>query len=105
MIIVVEASGEVALREPDDFRAFKIVVESGELSNAALAQRLEGIATLNDDGKTAWVSQDAVRRISPKGSSPDWLASFDKMVQSVKRFGWVDDAAGTVRAHIETRGA
>ena len=105
MIIVVTASGPVELREPDNFRAFKILVERSDLSGPALAQRLEGIAKLSDDAKTAWVSQAAVRRISPMGSSAEWLASFDKMIGSVKKFGWVDDAAGTVRAHVEIAGS
>ena len=31
----------------------------------------------------------------------EWREAFDKMVDSVRRFGWVRDGDGAVRAHIE----
>jgi len=36
-----------------------------------------------------------------KPQPADWVAAFDKMIASVKRFGWVRDEDGSVRAHIE----
>jgi len=97
MIIAVSTHG-VELQAADDFKGFKIVAAAG-LSGAALAQTLAGIATVEADGKTAWVNRDAVKRLRGAPPPADWVAAFDKMVESVRRFGWVKD--DTVRAHIE----
>jgi hypothetical protein len=98
MIIHLPPHGQPELREPQDFKNFKIVV-AGAGTDAAGA--LKGLATLEPDGKTAWVSQSALKNIGGRPQPADWCQSFDKMVESVRRFGWVRDD-GTVRAHIET---
>jgi len=83
MIIAVTA-GSVELQAADDFKGFKIA----------------GIATVEPDGTTAWVKQAAVKRLRAEQPPAEWVAAFDKMVESVRRFGWVKD--DSVRAHIET---
>ena len=93
MIIHVPPQGQPELREPDDFKNFKIAVAR---AGTDVAGALKGIAALDPDGKTAWVNAAALKR----SQSPEWIASFDKMVESVRRFGWVRDD-GTVRAHLE----
>ena len=97
MIIVVSEAGKVELAERDDFKNFKISVAKAGAGADFIAQALHGLAVPEPDGKTAWVSAAALKREKPA----DWIASFDKMVESVRRFGWVRDD-GTVRAHIET---
>ena len=97
MIIFITADGRAELREPDEFKSFKIVA-AGPSGVAALG----GIAAVEADGKTAWVVRDAVRRLRGPHPPAAWLASFDKMVESVRRFGWVNDQTDSVRAHIET---
>jgi hypothetical protein len=101
MIIYITAQGRAELREADEFRSFKIVVDTG-LAPADLRRALAGFATLEPDGKTAWVGRDAVKRLHGANASSTWTASFDKMIESVRRFSWVNDQTGTVRAHIET---
>jgi hypothetical protein len=99
MIIVVTEAGTVDLTEKDDFKNFKIAVAKKDASPDFIAGVLKGVAALEPDGKTAWVNPAALKR----SQSPEWVASFDKMVESVRRFGWVRDD-GTVRAHIERAG-
>ncbi|MGH7089522.1 MAG: hypothetical protein ACREFQ_11545, partial [Stellaceae bacterium] len=65
-----------------------------------IAGALQGIATLEPDGKTAWIKAEALRNWAGRPQPAQWLMSFDKMVESVRRFGWVRED-GTVRAHIE----
>ena len=98
MIIAVTAHS-VELQGADDFKSFKIVA-ARDLSPGALQVALNGIATVDTDGKTAWVIRDAVKRLRGAPAAPEWSGSFDKMVESVRRLGWVKD--DTVRAHIET---
>lgn len=100
MVIFIAADGHAELREPDEFRSFKIVVD-GAPAFAALNTALSGLATVEPDGKTAWVAREAVRRLRGPGAPAAWFAAFDKMVASVRRFGWVDDTRDAVRAHIE----
>jgi hypothetical protein len=99
MIIHVTPEGAVELTERDDFKNFKIAVAKPGADAAFIARALQGLAALEPDGKTAWVKCDALRQNQPAA----WVASFDKMVESVRRFGWVRDD-GTVRAHIEVKG-
>jgi hypothetical protein len=100
MIIHVSPAGKAELRGPDDFKNFKIVVERKDAPHDFIAGALKGVAALEPDGKTAWVSQQALKTWQGRAQSADWIASFDKMVESVRRFGWVRDD-GTVRAHVE----
>ena len=102
MIIHVTPEGAVELRERDDFKNFKIAVERQAPSHDFIARALTGIAALEPDGKTAWVKADALRAWQGRAQAPEWVASFDKMVESVRRFGWVRED-GTVRAHVEVQ--
>jgi hypothetical protein len=101
MIIAITHSSTLELREPNDFKGFKVLVEKPGLSDAAIDEALSGVATLDDDGKSAWVSGEALRHWGGQRQPAEWIASFDKMVETVKRFGWVNEADGTVRGHIE----
>ena len=66
MIIWVGAHSPIELRDPHNFRAFKIIVETAAFSSPSarsssdLSKRLMGIATGEGDG-TAWVSQISVK--------------------------------------------
>ena len=101
MIIHVAPDAKVELREASDFKNFKIVVAQSGATGGFIAGALKGVAAVEPDGKTAWVSQAALRRWQGKDQPTDWIASFDKMVESVRRFGWVRDSDQSVRAHIE----
>lgn len=97
MIIHVTPAGTAELREKQDFKNFKIVVAG---SGVDVAGALKGIAAVEADGKTAWVSGSALKNFGGTAQPAEWCQSFDKMVETVRRFGWVRDD-GTVRAHIE----
>jgi hypothetical protein len=101
MIIQINTDGQVEFLDRDNFKAFKITAPATHASVAALGTALTGIAQVADDGKTAWVSQDALRAWGGQAQPAEWIAAFDRMIESVKRFGWIDEAAGTVRGHIE----
>jgi hypothetical protein len=101
MIIHVTQAGAVELRDANEFKSFKIVVEKGGASPAFIAGALGAVAKLEPDGKTAWVSQDALRSWQGQPQPAEWVASFDKMVDAVRRFGWVRDEDKSVRAHVE----
>ena len=104
MIITVTASGGLDLREPSDFKGFKVLVEKKGASQADIAAALKGVATLDADGKSAWVLQAALKNWKGQPQPDEWIAAFDKMIEAVKKYGWVNEADRTVRGHIEMAG-
>lgn len=93
MIIEVEPSGNVALGDQDNFRAFKVVC-TAPISECEKA--LGSVGRL--DGDHLWVSPDWLE----SNGRPDeiWRAGLRKMIEYAASAGWTDDK-GTVRAHIE----
>ena len=101
MIIAITAAGTLELKEPDDFKGFKIVAEKPGATDAEIAAALKPIATPDADGKHFWVHQSALKSWNGKPQSAEWVASFDAMVEKVKKYGFIDEATGDVRGHIE----
>jgi len=101
MIIHIVSATEVELNDRENFKAFKVTLGNPGLSQTDIVSALSGIATVDADGKTAWVSAAALKNWQGEPQPAAWVASFDKMVESVKKYGWVNEADGTVRAHIE----
>lgn len=100
MIISVHATNDITLDEEHDFRAFKVVVHipAASLDEARVA--LAGIATM-PDRDTAWVSAEVLRQWRSVRDDADWQASFEAMVEKAKPHGWIDEANGTIKAHVE----
>jgi hypothetical protein len=100
MFITVTRSGHIELQDAGNFRAFKIVDRS-EKSLVELAAVLDGLATLTPDGAAAWVDASAVPKLLPSAPTAEWQTSFNSMLAAARKSGWVDEATGAVRAHIE----
>ena len=92
MVIVVR-DNTVTLDEPDDFKGFKVVVESGDGSGLFSVGRLA-------HRDTAWISADAVRSLAPAAATPAWQEGFAAMLAYAGTKGWLD-AAGDIQAHVE----
>ncbi len=101
MIIHISSANHVELNDRDNFKAFKVTLGSTDLTPVDIASALSGIATVEADGKTVWISGGALKNWQGEPQPAEWVAAFDKMVESVKKFGWVNEADGAVRAHIE----
>jgi hypothetical protein len=101
MIIAITAAGNLELKEPDDFKGFKIVAEKPGTTDAEIAAALEPIATPDGDGKHYWVTQTAMKNWNGTAQSAAWVAAFDAMLEKVKKYGYVDAATGNVKGHIE----
>ena len=92
----------VTLEEPDDTKKFHVEVVDGTdwglvfgaLVDAA-AGRLEG-----DD---AYITIDAVRRMAAGRVGPTWDADLGAMLDYAKTKGWLDEAANSIKAHVEWR--
>ena len=104
MIINISADGVVELRRPHEATSFKIVVARAAATPDVLAAALRGIATLEPDGRTAWVSQRALKRWQGQEQPADWATALDRLVEAMSRAGGVRDEDGSVRARIEVLG-
>jgi hypothetical protein len=101
MIIAITPSGQLELKEPNDFKGFKIAVEKPGMTDAEIAAALKGVATLDAESKNAWVSAEALKNLNGQRQPEEWIAAFDTMLEKVKPFGWLNEADGTVRGHLE----
>jgi hypothetical protein len=100
MIISVHATNDVTLDEPQNFRAFKVVVKIPEATLEEARVALAGIATM-PDRETAWVSADALRAWRSVKDDAEWQNSFDTMIEKAKPHGWIDEANKSIKAHVE----
>lgn len=100
MFIHVTRDFRVALEEPQDFKRFKLVIDSARGETAKLAAALAGIATLSAEGH-AWVNEAWLRRYDPAAA---WQEGVTSMVAVAKKYGWIDEQAKTIRAHVEWPG-
>lgn len=98
VIVEVAKDGSVALLEPEDTRAFKLVAPR-EMDEHDVVQALRSVADVEFDH--AWVRQAWIRETSPLASSGEWQASFAKMLDYARSKGWLRPADEAIRAHIE----
>lgn len=93
------APSAVALAEPEDLKAFKLVATGG--SPADLPAAISAVGKIDDDGY-AWVEVAALRELAADlADDAKWNEEFDAMVSYAGSKGWVSDDGGSVRAHCE----
>jgi len=97
MIVRVVPGQAVVLDDPWDFRRFKLQVPAGTDA--------EALATaLGDLGRAAgidavWMSPGGLRGLGPDDGA--WHQALAEMIGKAAAHGWVDQATGAVRAHVE----
>ena len=100
MIIRIIAAGRsIEIDDPRNFRAFSIRIE-GSMDAVLQDQLLRGIA-VSSDGEHAWISEKALREWPSLKSEVWWEDRHSNMIAAVQKFGWIDQANHSIRAHIE----
>ena len=100
MIIRIIAAGRsIEIDDPRNFRAFSIRIE-GSMDAVLQDQLLRGIA-VSSDGEHAWISEKALREWPSLKSEVWWQDGLSNMIAAVQKFGWIDQANHSIRAHIE----
>ena len=100
MFLKLNAAGELAFEDRQNFRAFKLVVEGGRGRLDAVRTTLAGKAEL-PDVDTAWISQDALRRWPGVEHDAAWQQNFSAMIEKARPHGWIDDQRRAIKAHVE----
>jgi len=104
MFLKLTAAGQLQLEDRQNFRAFKLVVESDRSRLEAVQKALAGEAEL-PDVETAWIYQDALRRWPDVKDDDAWQQNFSAMIEKARPHGWIDDRRKAIKAHIEWAGA
>ncbi|GAA4344057.1 hypothetical protein GCM10023165_26940 [Variovorax defluvii] len=92
--------GALSLHRPDDFKAFKVVLHDAPRSNERLQRAFDDVARFDND-QVCWVSQRGLRALAGPLATPQWLNDLALMVSKARPHGWIDDATGDIRAHVE----
>ena len=91
------SSGNVAMRDPTDFRRLDVLVDAQ--SEDQLARSIARIGKRADEGHV-WIAPAVLRFLSfHHAGEPLWEAGFAGMLAFAAKAGWVDEH-GAVRAHI-----
>ncbi len=99
IIRVIEANRTIEIDDARNFKAFAVRME-GSFNEAVQAELLGRIA-VSSDGEHAWISEKALRQWPALASEPWWQDGLSNMIAAVQRFGWIDSANQSIRAHIE----
>jgi predicted transcriptional regulator len=97
IIRIVASSRSVEIDDPGNFRAFSVRIE-GSLDGAA---DLLGRVAVSSDREHAWISEKALREWPSLKSEAWWQDGLSNMITAVQKFGWIDQANHSIRAHIE----
>jgi predicted transcriptional regulator len=100
IIRVVASSRSIEIDDARNFKAFSVRVEGSFEDPAALAELLGRIAA-RSDREHAWISEKALREWPALASEAWWQDGLSNMVAAVQKFGWIDHANHSIRAHIE----
>ena len=99
IIRVIATSRSVEIDDAKNFKAFSVRIE-GSMNPAVQAELLGRIA-VRCDREHAWISEQALRDWPQLKSEAWWQDGLTKMIAAVQKFGWIDPANHSIRAHIE----
>ena len=103
MQVHVSRALQLQLQAPEDFKSFKLVIDLPKTARSDIAAALAPAGRIENEG-TAWISEAWLRGASSLGSDEAWQAGVSGMIAYARKFGWVDDATASIRAHIEWAG-
>ena len=99
IIRVIASSRSVEIDDPENFRAFSVRIEGA--MDSALQSELLGRVAVSSDREHAWISEKALREWPSLRSEEWWQQGLSSMIAAVQKFGWIDQANQSIRAHIE----
>jgi hypothetical protein len=100
IIRIIAADRQVEIDDARNFRAFSVRIE-GPFDDPALQAELLGRVALGSDREHAWISEKVLREWPSLASEAWWQEGLTNMIAAVQKFGWIDNANHSIRAHIE----
>ena len=99
IIRIIGAIRGIEIDDPKNFKAFSVRIE-GPIDAEVQAELLRRLAVSSDHGH-AWISEKALREWPSLKSEAWWQEGLSNMIAAVQKFGWIDQASQSIRAHIE----
>ena len=100
IIRIIAADRQVEIDDAKNFKAFSVRIE-GTFDDPALQAELLGRVAVSGDREHAWISEKILREWPSLTSEAWWQEGLTSMIAAVQKFGWVDNANHSIRAHIE----
>jgi hypothetical protein len=100
IIRIIASSRSIELEDARNFRAFSVRVE-GSFEDQADYDALIDRMAVSHSREHAWISEPALREWPPLADEAWWQEGLTQMIAAVHRFGWIDEANHSIRAHIE----
>jgi len=101
MIIRITASSQaIEIDDPRNFKAFSVRIE-GSFDDPAVQAELLGRVASSSDRDHAWISEKVLRDWPQLSAEAWWQRGLSNMIVAARRFGWIDEANHSIRAHIE----
>jgi predicted transcriptional regulator len=100
MIRIIASNRSVEIEDPGNFRAFAVRIE-GRFDDPAVEAELLGRVAVSSDREHAWISEQALRQWPQLTSEAWWQDGLTNMIAAVQKFGWIDNANHSIRAHID----
>lgn len=100
MIIRLREGAEPAVVEPLDLKRFHIEAPGLEDDASALEAALKDFAAFAAPDH-AWVSVAALAAWPGHADDPDYRDAVAKLVEVARKYGWYNEAAAAIKAHIE----
>lgn len=100
MIRIIASDRSVEIDDVRNFRSFSVRIE-GRFDDPAVEAELLGRVAVSRDREHAWISEKALREWPQLRSEVWWQDGLTSMIAAVQKFGWIDNANHSIRAHID----
>ena len=100
MIRIIASHRSVEIDDARNFKAFSLRIE-GRFDDPAVEAELLGRVAVSHDRDHAWISEQALREWPTLRSEAWWQDGLTGTIAAVRKFGWIDSANHSIRAHIE----
>ena len=98
IIRIIGASRSVEIDEPQNFKAFSVRIEGAIVPE--VQDELLGRMAVRCDREHAWISEQVLREWPSLKFEAWWQDGLSTMIAAVQKFGWIDSANQSIRAHI-----
>lgn len=104
MIIQIDRKSSINIKEPKDFKKFKVQIEDGAESFEIIRSAVSNIIAF-DNREEAWVLAAALYEWPQLRDDPEWRTGLDAMIAKARPHGWIREIPLSIKAHIEWIGA
>ena len=99
MLVKIARDSLVSLEDPEDFKRFSVSVATSAEELPRIRDAVSDAGNLID-GETMWVNEAWLRTAPGCIEGEKWQDSVSAMIAGAKKYGWVDEGNGSIKAHV-----